>query len=104
MKQQLLKGLNGHGGTRKGAGRPLKIKRKGLPHLARPLIKRTTPIHINWHLKESLKSINIRTKDFFKLFRLAVLKARKKGPKQTKNFLALFKVLRFHFQNWSKIE
>jgi len=79
MKQQVLKGMSGHGGVRKGAGRPLKKDRKGQPHLARPLIKRTTPIHINWHLNKKLKSINIRTKDFFKLFRLAVKTARKKG-------------------------
>ena len=79
MKQQVLKGMSGHGGVRKGAGRPSNPKRKGQPHFARPLIKRATPIHINWHLNKKLKDLNIRTKDFFKLFRHAVKTARKKG-------------------------
>lgn len=81
MKQQILKTKNTHGGVRKGAGRPLKANRKGLPHLARPLIEKTSAVHVSWQLKETLITLNISTKDFFELFRLAVMTAKKKGLK-----------------------
>ncbi|HLE13093.1 MAG: hypothetical protein A2504_12410 [Bdellovibrionales bacterium RIFOXYD12_FULL_39_22] len=77
-KNQLrLKGMSGHGGSRIGSGRPKSSK--FISHVERPRIKRNMAIHVNLHLKESLTSINLRTKDFFKLFRQAVKTARRRG-------------------------
>ena len=77
-KNQLqLKGTSGHGGSRVGSGRPKNSK--FISHVERPHIKRNMAIHVNLHLKETLTSINLRTKDFFKLFRQAVKTARGRG-------------------------
>ncbi|HLE11399.1 MAG: hypothetical protein A2504_17270 [Bdellovibrionales bacterium RIFOXYD12_FULL_39_22] len=77
-KNQLqLKGTSGHGGSRIGSGRPKSSK--FISHVERPRIKRNMAIHVNLHLKETLTSINLRTKDFFKLFRQAVKSARRRG-------------------------
>ena len=77
-KNQLqLKGTSGHGGSRVGSGRPKNSK--FISHVERPHIKRNMAIHVNLHLKETLTSINLRTKNFFKLFRQAVKTARGRG-------------------------
>ena len=78
-EQLKFKGMSGHGGARKGAGRPRTSH--FISHVARPTIKRDTAVHVNLHLSRSLKSLNLRSKEFFALFRHAVKTARLKGLK-----------------------
>lgn len=65
----------GHGGRRKGAGRP---NRSGLQaHVRRPRLNPRHPIHVTLRLNDGLPSL--RKKEIFKILRLAVQKARSQG-------------------------
>jgi hypothetical protein len=74
-KQLEMKGCAGHGGKRKGAGRP---NRSGLAsHGTRKRVNFKVPLHINTKLRAELP--NIRRKEVLKILQACCLRAQKFG-------------------------
>ncbi len=75
-QKQLTFEIPQHGGRREGAGRK-KVNKHELPHLARPIIEKLTPVHVNIKLVRGLP--NLRTPKFLKEFARAAERARRFG-------------------------
>jgi putative transposase len=60
----------GHGGKRRGAGRKPNGNKAGVSHLARPVIRRTAPVHVT--MKMDRRVANLRCKKMFAVIRRAL--------------------------------
>src|SRR5436190_1382983 len=66
------------GGRRAGAGRPRKdgTRKKGMPHLTRPVLAHRFPVHVTWRINRRVW--NLRTGRFFKVLESVMYAGAKK--------------------------
>ena len=86
--KQLNLELKRWGGRRPGAGRPRKDgkHKKGMPHLTRPVLARSYPVHVTWRMNRRVW--NLRTGRFFKVLESVMYAGAKKD----------FRVVHYSFQ------
>lgn len=81
---QLTLRLNGHGGARRGAGRP-KLARSGVPHRSRPEHRRQHPVHVTLRVAKGV--YNLRSRRSLRCVRWALERAqRREGRREGRPF------------------
>jgi putative transposase len=75
-QQLALPRTAGHGGKRAGAGRKKKTEgRRNVPHVTRPRLGKTTPVHVTLRMKQGLPSL--RAEEIRKMFEKIVKQTRR---------------------------